>query len=152
MASARGSENVTESGSDFFSVEPELTGVSRSGKKRLLPPEPEEPSADSLTVYLPGNQGVAGTRQSADSLENLVPGPAEAGRPNTAGSTEQSASNGLARTQVAEGGGQLRDTEVAQSIETSESTTSDIGDIMSETSEVSDKVEMRVLQTWGVGK
>ena len=138
MSSARGSENVTESGSDFFSVEPELAGVSRSGKKRLLPPEPEEPSADSLTVNLPGNQGVAGTRQSADSLENLVPGPAEAGRPNTAGSTEQSASNGLARTQVAEGGGQLQDKEVAQSIETSESVTSDI---MSETSEVSDKLD-----------
>ena len=137
MASARGSENVTESGSDFFSVEPELAGVSRSGKKRLLPPEPEEPSADSLTVNLPGNQGVAGTRQSADSLENFVPGPAEAGRLNTAGSTEQSASNGLAGTQVAEGGGQLQDKEVAQSIETSESERSD----MSETSEASDKLD-----------
>ena len=114
MASARGSENVTESGSDFFSVEPELAGVSRSGKKRLLPPEPEEPSADSFTVNLPGNQGVAGTRQSADSLENFVPGPAEAGRLNTAGSTVQTASIGLG-TQVAEGSGQLQDKEVVQS-------------------------------------
>ena len=136
MSSARGSENVTESGSDFFSVAPELAGLTRSGKKRLLPPE--EPSADSLTVNLPGNQGVAGTGQSADSLENFVPGPAEAGRLNTAGSTEQSASNGLAGTQVAEGGGQLQDKEVAQSIETSESERSDI---MSETSEVSDKLD-----------
>ena len=70
MSSARGSENVTESGSDFFSVAPELAGLTRSGKKRLLPPE--EPSADSLTVNLPGNQGVAGTRQSADSLNSMI--------------------------------------------------------------------------------
>ena len=122
--SARGSENVTESGSDFFSVEPELAGVSRSGKKRLVPPESEEPSADSLTVNLPGNQGV-GTRPPADSLENLLPGPAEL-----------AASNGLAGTQVVGGSGQLQDKEVAQSIETSESATSNI---MSETTEVSDK-------------
>ena len=131
MSSARGSENVTESGSDFFSVALGLAGITRSGKKRLVPPE--EPSAEILTVNLPGNQGVVGTGQSADSLENFVPGPAEAGRPDTAGSTEQSASNGLA-----EGGGQLQDKEVAQSIETSESERSDI---MSETSEVSDKLD-----------
>ena len=136
MSSARGSENVTESGSDFFSVAPEFAGLTRSGKKRLLPPE--EPSADILTVNLPGNQSVAGTGQSADSLENIVPGPAEAGQQGTAGSTELSASNGLAGTQVAEGGGQHQDKEVVQSIETSESERSDI---MSETSDVSDKLD-----------
>ena len=63
-------------------------------------------------------------------LENLLPGPAEL-----------SASNGLAGTQVVEGSGQLQDKEVAQSIETSESATSDIRDIMIETSEVSDKLD-----------
>ena len=68
-----------------------------------------------------------GTRPPADSLENLLPGPAEL-----------AASNGLAGTQVVGGSGQLQDKEVAQSIETSESATSDI---MSETSEVSDKLD-----------
>ena len=72
MSSARGSAVVTESGSNLFSVAPELAGLTRSGKKRLLPPE--EPSADILTVNLPGNQSIAGTGQPADSLENLVPG------------------------------------------------------------------------------
>ena len=72
--STRGSENVTDSGSDFFSVEPEIAGVSRSGKKRLIPPESEEPSADSLTVNLPGNQGV-GTSPPADGFRKLATWP-----------------------------------------------------------------------------
>ena len=133
MSSARGAELVTESGSNFFSVSPELAGLTRSGKKRLLPPE--EPSADTLTVNLPGNQSITGTGQSADNLEKLVPGPTGAG---TAGSTDLSASNGLAGTQVAEGSGQHQDKEVVQSIETRESVTSDT---MSDVSEVSDKVD-----------
>ena len=54
MSSARGSAVVTESGSNLFSVAPELAGLTRSGKKRLLPPE--EPSADILTVHLPDKQ------------------------------------------------------------------------------------------------
>ena len=107
MSSARGSAVVTESGSNFFSVAPELAGLTRSGKKRLL--QPEEPTADILTVNLPGNQSIAGTGQSADSLENLVPGPTGAGPQGTAGSTELSASNGLAGKQVAEGSGQHQD-------------------------------------------
>ena len=137
MAATRGSENRPESGSDYFAVEPDLAGVSRSGKKRLVPPEPEELAADGLTVNLPGNQCVTGTRQSADCQENFVPAPAEAGRLDTAGSTEQTASIGLG-TQVAEGSGQLQDKEVVQSIETSESARSDI---MSESTEGSDKVD-----------
>ena len=68
-----------------------------------------------------------GTRPPADSLENLLPGPAGL-----------SASNGLEGTQVAGGSGRLQETEVVQSIETRESVTSDT---MSEVSEVSDKVD-----------
>ena len=126
--STRGSENVTESGSDFFSVEPELAGVTRSGTKRLIPPDSdsEEPSADSLTASLPDNQGV-GTSPPADSLENALPGPAE-----------WAASHGLAGTQVAGGSGRPQDEDVVQSFGTSESATSDI---MSESTEVIDKVD-----------
>ena len=111
--STRGSENAMESGSDFFSVEPEKAGVTRSDKKRLIPPDSdsEEPSAASLTANLPGNQGV-GTSPPAESLENLLPGPAG-----------MSASNGLEGTQVAGGSGRLQETEVVQSIETRESVT-----------------------------
>ena len=93
--SARGSENTTEeSGSNFFSVEPAVeAGVNRSGKKRLIPPDSdsEEPSAASLTSNLPGNQAV-GTSPPAESLANLLPGPAG-----------MSASNELEGTQVAGG-------------------------------------------------
>ena len=115
--SARGSENTTESGSDFFSVEPEKAGVTRSGKKRLIPPDSdsEEPSAASLTANLPGNQGV-GTSPPAESLENLLPGPAG-----------MSASNELEGRQVAGGSDSLQQTEVVHSDETRESVTSDPG-------------------------
>ena len=90
MASARGSA-VPEPGSKVFSVVPELAGLTRSGKKRLLPPE--ESSADIQTVHLPDKQGEAGAVTSADSRDNLVPGQTGSGRQETAGSTtEQSAS------------------------------------------------------------
>ena len=134
--SARGSENTTESGSNFFSVEPEKAGVTRSGKKRLIPPDSdsEEPSAASLTSNLPGNQAV-GTSPPAESLANLLPGPAG-----------MSASNELEGTQVAGGSDRLQETEVVQSTEARESVTSDP---MSEVSEVSDKVDSDTPPTMG---
>ena len=57
MASARGSV-VPEPGSSVFSVVPELAGLTRSGKKRLLPPEEvvDSPTADIQTVPLPDEQ------------------------------------------------------------------------------------------------
>ena len=108
--SARGSENTTEeSGSNFFSVELVVeAGVNRSGKKRLVPLESgsEEPPADSRAANLPGNQAV-GTSLPAESLANLLPGPAG-----------MSASNELEGTQVAGGSDRLQETEVVQSTET----------------------------------
>ena len=116
--SARGSENTTESGSNFSSVEPVVeAGVKRSGKKRLIPPDSgsEEPSAASLASNLPGNQAV-GTSPPAESLANLLPGIAG-----------MSASNELEGRQVAGGSDSLQQTEVVQSDETRESVTSDPG-------------------------
>ena len=113
MASARGSV-VPEPGSGVFRVVPELAGLTRSGKKRLLPPEDvvESQTADIQTVSLPDKQVEAGAVNSADNLDNLGPGQTGAGRQGTAGSTaEQSASKeqtGLADTQGEEGDGQDR--------------------------------------------
>ena len=108
---------VPEPGSNVFSVIPELAGLTRSGKKRLLPPE--ESTADTQTIHLPDRQGVTGTINSADSQDNLVPGETGAGRQETAGSIiEQSASkeqSELADTQVEEGDGQGRSSEQGSS-------------------------------------
>ena len=81
MASARGSV-VPEPGSSVFSVVPELARLTRSGKKRLLPPEEvvESPTADIQTISLPDKQVEAGAVNSADNLDNLVPGQTGAGR------------------------------------------------------------------------
>ena len=117
MAATRGSVIRPEQGSDYFTVEPDLAGVHRSGKKRLVPPESEELAAESLT-NLPGNQ-------SADCQENFVPALVGAGRLDTAGSTAS-----RLVTQVAGGSGQLRDKEVVQLVGRSES---DRSDSMSET-------------------
>ena len=125
MAATRGSENRPEPGSDYFTVEPDLAGVSRSGKKRLVPPESEELAAESLT-NLPGNQ-------SADCQENFVPALAGVSGLNTAGSTAS-----RLVTQVAGGSGQLRDKEVVQLVGTSES---DRSDSMSETTEDNEKLD-----------
>ena len=153
MASARGSV-VPEPGSNVFSVVPELAGLTRSGKKHLLPPE--ESTADIQTVHLPDKQGEAGEVSSADSRDNLVPGQTGAGWQETAGSTtEQSASedhSGLADTQVAEGGGQGRhqNKEVVHSVDTSESERSDNMSEMSETSDMSEQ-EKLAAATCGCG-
>ena len=147
MASARGSAVVTEPGSNVFSVVPELAGLTRSGKKCLLPPE--ESSADIQTVHLPDKQSEAGTVASADSRDDLVPGQTGAGRQETAGSTEQSASSGLADTQVAEGGGQHhQNKEVVHSVDTSESERSDNMSEMSETSDMSEQEKLAADQIY----
>ena len=65
MAATRGPVIRPESGSDYFAVEPDLAGVSRSGKKRLVTPESERLATESLN-NLPGNQ-------SADCQESSVP-------------------------------------------------------------------------------
>ena len=115
----RGSENTTEeSGSNLFSGELVVeAGVNRSGKKRLVPLESgsEEPPADSRAANLPGNQAV-GTSLPAESLANLLPGPAG-----------MSASNELEGRQVAGGSDSLQQTEVVHSDEARESVTSDPG-------------------------
>ena len=146
MASIR-SAAVPEPGSNVFSVIPELAGLTRSGKKRLLPPE--ESTADTQTIHLPDRQGVTGTISSADSQDNLVPGETGAGRQETAGSIiEQSASkeqSGLADTQVEEEGGQGRhqSKEVVQSgVHSVSSSESEGSDNMSETSDMSEQEKL----------
>ena len=78
--SARASENVTESGSNIFSVDPGLAGVTRSGTKRLIPPDSdaEEPPAYSFIAGLPDNQGV-GTSPPAKKFRKLATWPSWAG-------------------------------------------------------------------------
>ena len=114
MATARGSA-VPEPSNSVFSVVPELAGLNRSGKKRLLPAEEvvESLTADIQTASLPDKEQVeAGGVSSADNLDSLVPGQTGAGRQGTAASpAEQSASKeqtGLADTQEEPGGGQSR--------------------------------------------
>ena len=125
-----------EPGSNVFSVIPELVGLTRSGKKRLLPPE--ESTTDTQTIHLPDRQGVTGTISSDDSQDNLVPGETGAGRQETAGSIiEQSASkeqSGLADTQ---------NKEVVQSgVHSVSSSESERSDNMSETSEMSEQEKL----------
>ena len=113
MATVRGSA-VPEPGNNVFSVVTELAGLTRSGKKRLLPPEEflESLTADIQTAPLPDKQVEAGEESSADALDSLVPGQTEVGRQGTAACpAEQSASKeqvGLADTQEEPGGGQSR--------------------------------------------
>ena len=80
MATARGSV-VPEPSNSVFSVVPELAGLTRSGKKRLLPVEEvvESLTADIQTASLPDKQVEAGGVSSADNLDSLVPGQTEAG-------------------------------------------------------------------------
>ena len=75
MATARGSV-VPEPSNSGFSVIPELAGLNRSGKKRLLPAEEvvENLTADIQTASLPDKQVEAGGVSSADNLDSLVPG------------------------------------------------------------------------------
>ena len=146
MASFR-SAAVPEPGSNVFSVVPELAGLTRSGKKRLLQPEEvaDNSTADIQTVHLPDKQVEAGAVSSADSRDNLVPGQTGAGRQGTAGSTtEQSASeeqSGLADTQVEEGDGQGRpqNKEVVHYVGDSETERSDD---MSETCDISEAAKL----------
>ena len=116
--SARFSENTTESGSNVSSVEPVIeAGVNRSGKKRLVPLDnsgSEAPPAASRVSNLPGNQAVRAASPPAESLANLLPGPAD-----------MSASNEVEGSQVAGGSSSLQQTEVAQSDQERESVTSD---------------------------
>ena len=94
MATTRGSV-VPEPGNSVFSVVPELAGLTRSGKKCLLPAEEvvESLTADIQTASLPDKQVEAGGVSSADNLDSLVPGQTEAGRQGTAASSaEKSAS------------------------------------------------------------
>ena len=146
MATARGSV-VPEPSNSVFSVVPELAGLTRSGKKRLLPAKEvvESLTADIQTASLPDKQVEAGGVNSADNLDNLVPGQTGAGRQGTAGSTaEQSASkeqSGLADTQGEEGDGQGRhqNKEVVHSVGDSETERSDD---MSETSDLSEAAKL----------
>ena len=142
MATARGSV-VPEPSNSGFSVIPELAGLTRSGKKRLLPAEEvvENLTADIQTASLPDKQVEAGRVSSADNLDSLVPGQTEAGRQGTAASSaEESASKeqpGLTDTQEEPGGGQSRhqNKEVVHSVGDSEIERSDMSNVTSDQDE-----------------
>ena len=108
----------TESGRNGSAIEPVIqAGVNRSGKKRLVPLDDsgsEAPTAESRVYNLPGNQAVGAASPPADSLTNLLPGPAD-----------MSASNEREGSQVAGGSSSLQQTEVAHSDQERESVTSD---------------------------
>ena len=95
MESARGTTKEPEPSNSVSSIIPELAGLNRSGKKRLLPEEEvvtvESLTADIQTAYLPDKDQVeAGGVSSADNLDSLVPGQTEAGRQGTAASCQLS--------------------------------------------------------------
>ena len=139
MATARGSV-VPEPSNSGFSVIPELAGLNRSGKKRLLPAEEvvENLTADIQTASLPDKQVEAGGVSSADNLDSLVPGQTEAGRQGTAASSaEVSASKeqpGLTDTQEEPGSGQSRhqNSEVVNSVSDSKTERSEMSSVTSD--------------------
>ena len=153
MATARGSV-VPEPSNSVFSVVPELAGLTRSGKKRLLPAEEvvESLTADIQTASLPDKQVEAGGVSSADNLDSLVPGQTEAGRQGTAASSaEESASKeqpGLTDTQEEPGGGQSRhqDKEGVHSVSDSETERSDMS---SETSDLDEAAKVAAAADMG---
>ena len=120
----------TESGSgDYFLVLPDLAGIHRSGKTRLVAPESQGLAAENLNT-LPGSQ-------PADCQENSLPAQAGLSGLNTAGS----ATSRLV-AQVAGGSDQLRDREVVQLVGNSESDRSDrMPVVTSETVENSEKLD-----------
>ena len=65
MSATRGLVSRTESGS-YFVVLPDLAGVHRSGKTRLVAPESQGLAAESLNI-IPGNQPAdcASSREAA---------------------------------------------------------------------------------------
>ena len=107
----------TESGRNGSATEPVITaGVNRSGKKRLVPLDDsgsEAPTAESWVYNLPGNQAVGAASPPADSLTDLLPGPAD-----------MSASNEREGSQVAGGSNSLQQTEGAHSDQERDSVTS----------------------------
>ena len=118
MESARGATKEPEPSNSVSNVIPELAGLKRSGKKRLLP-EDEVVAVESLAAdiqtacLLDKDQVEAGDVISADNLDSLVPDQAEAGRQGTAASSAgTSASKKLigitTDTQEEAGGGQSR--------------------------------------------
>ena len=70
MSATRGLVSRTESGSgDYFLVLPDLAGVHRSGKTRLVAPESQGLAAENLNI-LSGSQ-------PADCQKNSLPAQAE---------------------------------------------------------------------------
>ena len=77
METARGATKEPEPSNSVSSIIPELAGLNRSGKKRLLPEEEvvavESLTADIQTSCLPDKDQVeAGEMNSADNLDNLL--------------------------------------------------------------------------------
>ena len=116
MESANGATKEPEPSNSVSSVIPELAGLNRSGKKRLLPEDEvvavESLAADIQIACLPDKDQVeAGDVISADNLDSLVPDQAEAGRQSTAASSAGTSASkeltGLTTgTQEEVGGGQ----------------------------------------------